>query len=78
VTGVVAPIGCDVGESGAEKTGHDQGQRELAEGFDAEVNLRESSPSVEVADVGRDRETEAVGVKDQRTEVKRSRDPGHG
>jgi hypothetical protein len=77
VIGIVAPVGHDVRQSGADKTRDDQAERELAEGLDVESLLGESSTGVEETDVGRDGETEAVGVKDQRTEVKRSGDARH-
>jgi len=78
VIGVVAPVGCDVGEASPEETGNDQGGGELAEGRDVELGACESSSCVEKADVGRERETEAVGVKDEGTEVERSGYARHG
>ena len=78
VTGVVAPIGRDVGSASAHETGHNQGERELCERSDVKIGPRESTSRVEVTDVGGDREAEAVDMKNERAEVKRSGNAGHG
>lgn len=78
MTRVVAPVGGDIGESRAEKTGNYKGERELPERLHVDVGAVQTTPGVEVTDVGRDGQSEAIGVKDERTEVKRSRYAGHG
>jgi len=78
VTGVVAPIGRDVGGPSAHETGHNEGEGELRERSDVDVGPRESPSRVEITDVGGDRESETVDMKDEWTEVKRSGNAGHG
>ena len=78
VTGVVTPVGRDVGGAGAHEAGHDERKGESAIGRDVKGGLLETTTRVEVADVGSDCEAEAVDMKDERAEVKRSGNAGHG
>ena len=79
VTGVVTPVGRDVGDARADQASDDEGEGDTSRrAATSKSDFGQSPSGVEEADVGRDGEAEAVGVKDEGTEVKRGGDAGHG
>jgi hypothetical protein len=74
---VVTPVRGDIGHARADEAANQQPYGELAEWLNVEACSTESAPGVEVRHVRGDGQAEAVGVKDEWTEVKSGRKTRH-